>query len=98
MSNRPTRDEIQRIKGQVVADLTMLQTCIDRDGLEALVSVQTFVAIALEVFAGVNASRLRDAMRAVEIRSLMPTRGTTSAASAAAEPPAPSAPPAPVAR
>lgn len=53
-------------------DLGQLRpVALDRDMAEQIESLEQFVNIALHVFATTNPSKLREAMRLVEIRALM---------------------------
>ena len=76
MSDRPTTAAIRGMKEVIVEDLTQVRVALydefnalDPIFDEHMTSIETFVAIALEVFAVTNPSKLRDAMRVVEIRA-----------------------------
>ena len=59
---------------QVMSDLQVVRTRDERtehEVGEALVSLESFVAIALRVFADTNPSKLREHMRIVEMQHYM---------------------------
>lgn len=68
---RTTAEAINAMKEQVMADLSVVRAATDPTAEEALVSLETFVAIALRVFSKTNASKIKEAMQIVEIQARM---------------------------
>jgi hypothetical protein len=68
---RTTTEAINAMKEQVLADLQAVRAVTPQTTEEALVSLETFVAIALRVFAKTNASKIKEAMQIVEIQARM---------------------------
>ena len=66
-----TQEAISTLTNQIMEDVGTLRLLVPIEGEEALISVETFIAIALRVFAKTNPSKLRDVMRTVEIQSLI---------------------------
>ena len=66
---RLTQDQINALTNGIIEDLSTLRTLAPVEAENALVSIETFVAIALRVFAKTNPSKLRDVMRTVEIQA-----------------------------
>ena len=64
-----TQDQINALTNGIMEDLSTLRTLAPVEAENALVSIETFVAIALRVFAKTNPSKLRDVMRTVEIQA-----------------------------
>ncbi len=68
---RTTAEAINAMKEQVLADLQSVRAATPPTAEEALVSLETFVAIALRVFSKTNASKIKEAMQLVEIQARM---------------------------
>ena len=66
---RLTQDQINALTNGIMEDLSTLRTLAPVEAENALVSIETFVAIALRVFVKTNPSKLRDVMRTVEIQA-----------------------------
>lgn len=66
---KPTAEAINAMKEQVLIDLQAVRESNPPE--EAMASLETFVAIALRVFAKTNSSKLKDVMRIVEIQARM---------------------------
>ena len=66
-----TQDQINVLTSGIMEDLSTLRALAPVEAADALVSIETFVAIALRVFAKTNPSKLRDVMRTVEIQARM---------------------------
>lgn len=66
---RTTAEAINAMKEQVLVDLQAVRGADPPE--EAIASLETFVAIALRVFAKTNASKLKEAMQIVEIQARM---------------------------
>lgn len=63
------------MKNQVIADLTVIRAHEHHTPQafeEAMVSLETFVAIAINVFGDINTSKLIEHMRIVELRQYIP--------------------------
>ena len=59
----------------ILSDLSVVRTDLgDRAASDAWAGVETFVAIALRVFAETNPSKLKEAMRLEEIKARMDGR------------------------
>lgn len=75
--SKATPAAINAMKETVLADLSVVRAALVADRTlneeegAALASVETFVAIALRVFSTTNASKIKDAMMAVEIQARM---------------------------
>ena len=64
-----TQDQINVLTNGIMEDLSTLRILAPVEAADALVNIETFVAIALRVFAKTNPSKLRDVMRTVEIQA-----------------------------
>ena len=64
-----TQDQINVLTNGIMEDLNTLRILAPVEAANVLVSIETFVAIALRVFAKTNPSKLRDVMRTVEIQA-----------------------------
>jgi hypothetical protein len=68
---RTTAEVINAMKEQVLADLQAVRAATPPEAEEPLVSLETFVAIALRVFSKTNTSKIKEAMQLVEIQARM---------------------------
>lgn len=68
---RTTAETINAMKEQVMIDLSIMRAVIPPSAEEALVSLETFVVIALRVFSKTNASKIKEAMQFVETQARM---------------------------
>ena len=70
---REHRSDVAQLDADITAELKVLRDALDPvDGSEidtALCSVETFVVVALRVFAKTNPSKLRSEARTVEIKA-----------------------------
>lgn len=67
---RPTKESIELMKAQVIQGVNVIRAHLTRSPEidEALGSVETFIAIALRVFAVTNPSKLKEHMQLVELQ------------------------------
>lgn len=72
---REHRSDVAQLDADITAELKLLRDTLQpEDGSEidtALCSVETFVVVALRVFAKTNPSKLRSETRTVEIKARM---------------------------
>lgn len=68
---KPTHEAISALTNQIMKDVSTLRLSAPIEAEEALVSVETFISVALRVFAKTNPSKLRDVIRTVEVQSLI---------------------------
>lgn len=68
---KPTKEAVAAMTESVLADLAKVRGGVGPGQELALAGVETFVSIAIRVFAKTNVSKLRDAMRTVEIAAHM---------------------------
>lgn len=78
---RPTKEQINAMTEQVMTDVLHIRNLLTDNKLllvdantEAWAGVETFVAIALRVFAETNPSKLKEAMRIEQIKAYMDGR------------------------
>ena len=72
--SRPTREAIAGMTHAIMQDLAVIRDELDGRADEARAGIETFVAIALRVFAQTNPSKLREVMRLEEIKARMDGR------------------------
>jgi hypothetical protein len=65
------RTDVSEIAADIVAAVNRLRPVASQADESAWAEVETFIAIALKVFAKTNPSKLRDAARTVEIHARM---------------------------
>lgn len=72
---REHRSDVAQLDADITAELKVLRDALDPvDGSEidtALCSIETFVVVALRVFAKTNPSKLRSESRTVELKARM---------------------------
>jgi hypothetical protein len=71
---KPTKEAIEAMKEEVLIDLSVVRHHLAGIAEQEMASLETFVAIALRVMSTVNASKVKDAMVAVEIQARMDGR------------------------
>jgi hypothetical protein len=69
---RPTKQAIAEMTQAVMRDMAEVREIVGPT--DAMAGVESFVAIALRVFAQTNPSKLREVMRLVEIQARMDGR------------------------
>jgi hypothetical protein len=76
MTMRPTKQAIAEMTQAVMRDMAEVRDVVGPT--DAMAGVESFIAIALRVFAQTNSSKLREVMRLVEIQARMDGREVIS--------------------